>query len=260
MGKKLQRGSLASLVSHSRARDPVPQWMVLSAAPKVPGPSSFLVLTSQPFLSLTHPSLPRESAAWASLWTPLGAPSYPDPCLCGPPSTCLSALAKLSSALPSAGIPCLLEHCSPARLNFPVPQVPLSGPGLPLPSPPTFRPWWTHPAAAHISSSLGAPLAPWSSTAFSYSGPPGLAVSFCALAPLVLSQEATPQCLPSANIRGTTSASQLYPKSIAATLWAALANPEGRGADRPLRQTHPRARESACGLDKDVGQGIPSGK
>ena len=127
MGKQVQRGSLASLASHSRAGDPVPQWMVLSAAPKAPCPASSIpVLTSQPFLSLAHPSRPRESAAWASLCIPLGAPSRPDPCLGGPPSTCLSALAKLSSALPpSAGIPCLLECCSPARLNFLAPQVPL---------------------------------------------------------------------------------------------------------------------------------------
>lgn len=232
MGKQVQRGSLASLASHSRAGDPVPQWMVLSAAPKSPCPtSSFPVLTSQPFLSLAHPSLPRESAAWASLWTPLGAPSCPDPCLCGPPSTCLSALAKLSSALPpSAGIPCLLECCSPARLNFLAPQVPLSGPQLPLPSPANLLSLVDPPGPWTHLYFPGGPLEPWSSAAFSHSGPPRLAVSLCALAPLVLSPEATPQCLPSANIRGTTSALQLYPKeNIAATLWAAPANPEGRG-------------------------------
>lgn len=147
MGKQVQRGSLASLVSHSRARDPVPQWMVLSAAPKAPGPSSsFPVLTSQPFLSLAHPSLPREAAAWASLWTPLGAPSRPNPCLRRSPSTRLSALAKLFSALPSAGIPCLLERCSPARLNFPAPQVPL---------------WsWAASAITRQPSVLGGPTQP----------------------------------------------------------------------------------------------------
>lgn len=191
--------------------------MVLSAAPKVPGPSSFLVLTSQPFLSsLTLPSLGSQLPGLC-LWTPL-SPSHPDPRLCGPPSTCLSALAKLSSA------PAISRHPLPpgalfsSQAELPVPQVPLSGPAASAVTP-NLPSLVDPPSRCTRLIFLGAPLAPWELDRLLLLRASWPGCELLCFGALGAEPETTPQCLPSANIRGTTSASQLYPKNIAATLW-----------------------------------------